>query len=222
MGEMAHELREMKQAQEEAMEIQRWIFQVELEKVIEELEEMRLRSAAVEKEIEISKTRKPAQKQNYAQKKLETKGVTITKASRSEKIVEIKDPQSIKNLQANMDTFPAPPNLDINTRIEKRDYALVVVSKPAKIPEQPWTQVSYGTYKPKRKQSTPTIKQKQLERRILFPCNPGQTISEANLILALNKALQQAGEKIYICFTRVQYASYCAISALLSKKADVE
>ena len=189
MGEVAHELREMRQAQEEAMEIQRRTFQVKLEKVIEELEGMKLRSTALEKEMETSRTQKPAQKQNYAQKKLGTKDVTTTKGSRSEEIVEIRDPQSIKNLQANMDTSSAPPNLDINARIEKRDYALVVASKPAKIPEQPWTQVSYGTHKLKRKQSSPTIKQEQLGQRILFPRNPSQEKSEADLMLALNEAL---------------------------------
>lgn len=60
----------------------------------------------------------------------------------------------------------------------------------------------------------------QLERRILFPRNPGQEKSEADLILALNEALQQVGEETYIRFTRVRYAPSGAISALLTEKAD--
>ena len=220
MEEVIHELREMRRAPKEAMETQRRTFQVGLEKVIEELEGIKLRSAALEKEIKTSRTQKPAQKQNYAQKKLGTKDVTTTKGSRPEEIVEIGDPQNIKNLQANMDTSPAPPNLDMNARIEKRNYALVAASKPTKIPEQPWTQVSYATRKPKRKQSSSTIKQKQLGQRILFPRNLGQKKSEANLMLALNEALQ-AGKETCIRFTRVRYAPSGAISAFFSKKADV-
>ena len=39
-------------------------------------------------------------------------------------------------------------------------------------------------------------------------------------MLALNKALQQAGVKTYIRFSRVQYAPSGAISALFTEKAD--
>ena len=40
-------------------------------------------------------------------------------------------------------------------------------------------------------------------------------------MLALNEALQQAGVETYIRFSQVQYAPSGAISALLTKKADV-
>ena len=60
----------------------------------------------------------------------------------------------------------------------------------------------------------------QLGRRILFPRNPGQEKSEADLMLALNEALQRVGEETCIRFTRVQYTPSGAISALLTKKAD--
>ena len=60
MGKVAHELRGMRQAQGEAMEVQRRAFQVELEKVTEELEWVKLRSTALEKEIETSKAQRPA------------------------------------------------------------------------------------------------------------------------------------------------------------------
>lgn len=40
-------------------------------------------------------------------------------------------------------------------------------------------------------------------------------------MLALNKALQKAGEEPCIQFSRVKYAPFGAIAALLTKKADV-
>ena len=60
----------------------------------------------------------------------------------------------------------------------------------------------------------------QLGQRVLFPRNAGQEKSEADLMLALNKALQQAGEETSLRFIRVRYAPSGAISALLSEKAD--
>ena len=108
----------------------------------------------------------------------------------------------------------------MNPRVKRRDYASTVASKPVKIPEQPWTQVSHGTRKSKVKQSSPGPKQGQLGRRILFPRDSGQEKSKADLMLALNKALQQAGIETYIRFSQVRYAPSNAISALLTEKAD--
>lgn len=98
MGKVAHELREMRQAQDEAIKTQRQIFQVEFKKIIEALEEMKLKTATLKKEIKTLKIQKPAQKRNYAQKKHGTKDVTLIKGSKQEKIVKIRDPKSIKNL----------------------------------------------------------------------------------------------------------------------------
>lgn len=116
---------------------------------------------------------------------------------------------------------------------EQRSYATVAAAKPVqtqtqprtkvgyeKSPEQPWTKVSYGTRKSNMKQPKSTIQQKQLGRRVLFPQSEGQEKSEADLMLALNKALQQAGEETSIRFIRVRYSPSGAISALLSEKAD--
>ena len=61
----------------------------------------------------------------------------------------------------------------------------------------------------------------QQGKRILFPQEiSGQQKSEADLILALNKALQKLGEEPYIRFCRVNYAPSDAISAPLTKKMD--
>lgn len=44
------------------MEAKRWTFQVELEKVTEELERVKLRSTTLKKRLEISKAQKSTQK----------------------------------------------------------------------------------------------------------------------------------------------------------------
>ena len=123
------------------MEVQRRAFQAELEKVTEELERVKLRSTALEKEIETSKVQKPGQKQIYTQQKPGAKEFFTTKSNRSEEIVGIRDSQGTKGFQADMDTTPAPPNLDTNLHtkalIERQDYTSVAASKPVKIPEQP-------------------------------------------------------------------------------------
>ena len=86
--------------------------------------------------------------------------------------------------------------------------------------QSPWAQVSYGNRRPSGKHGT-TAKPKQLGERILFPRNQeGQKKSEADLMLALNEALQKAGEESHIRFCRVKYAPSGAISALLNEKAD--
>ena len=113
---------------------------------------------------------------------------------------------------------------------EQRSYATVAAAKPAQTqtqprtkvsyersPEQPWTKVSYGTRKSNKRQLNPT---EQLGQRVLFLRNAGQEKSEADLMLVLNEALQQAGEETSLRFIRVRYAPSGAISALLSEKAD--
>lgn len=102
----------------------------------------------------------------------------------------------------------------------ERNYAFIAVLKQIKIPEKPWTKLCYKIHKPKEKMSSLTTSQEQLKQRILFLRNPGLEKSEADLILALNKALQQVGVKTYIWFSQVRYAPSDAISAFLTKKAD--
>lgn len=58
-------------------------------------------------------------------------------------------------------------------------------------------------------------------RRILFARKNGsQQKSEADLMLALNEALQKAGIETRVRFSRVGYAPSGSISALLTEKAD--
>ncbi len=101
---------------------------------------------------------------------------------------------------------------------EPCSYATVAVAKPAQIPTQPWTKVSYGN----RKIGTQfVVKTEQRGRRILFPRKNGaQLKSEADIMLALNEALQRAGVESKVRFCRVRYAPSGSISALLKEKAD--
>ena len=58
-------------------------------------------------------------------------------------------------------------------------------------------------------------------RRILFPRKEAQPQkSEEDIMLALNEALQKAGEPASVRFSRVGYSQSGAISALLTEKAD--
>lgn len=101
MGEVTHELHEIRQAQEETMETQRQTFPFKLEKVIKELK----------------RVKKLAQKRNYAWKKPEAKELAMTKSGRLEEIVEMRDSQCTKSLQVDMDTTSTPSSFDTNARI---------------------------------------------------------------------------------------------------------
>lgn len=95
---------------------------------------------------------------------------------------------------------------------------MVAATKPAQTSNQPWTKVSYGN---KKTGTSPTVKAEQCRRRILFPRKSGgQLKSEADLMLALNKALQRAGVEPKVRFSRVRYAPSGSISALFTEKAD--
>ncbi len=103
----------------------------------------------------------------------------------------------------------------------QRTYAAVAVAKPMQNSSQPWTKVSYGTRKNGTHKSAPEVKVEQRGRRILFPRKNGnQFKSEANLMLALNEALQKAGVEAKIRVSRVRYAPSGSISALLTEKAN--
>ena len=80
--------------------------------------------------------------------------------------------------------------------------------------------MKYGSRKNGTSKGT-EVKVEPRGRRILFPRkNDSQLKSEADLMLALNEALQKAGIETKIRFSRVRYTSSGSISALLTKKAD--
>lgn len=98
---------------------------------------------------------------------------------------------------------------------------MVAAAKPTQTLSQSWTKVSYGNRKKGTNKLLALAKVEQRGRRILFPRkNGGQLKSEANLMLALNEALQKAGVEPKVRFTRVRYAPSGPISALLTEKAD--
>lgn len=103
----------------------------------------------------------------------------------------------------------------------QRSYAAVAAAQPTQIPSQPWTKVSYGNRKNGTHKSSASVKAEQRGRRILFPRKNGSQLkSEADLMLALNEALQKAGVETKVRFSRVRYAPSGSISALLTEKAD--
>lgn len=75
-----------------------------------------------------------------------------------------------------------------------------------------------------KKQGTTQKKAQRQEpggRRILFPRKKVQPQkSEEDIMLAVNKALEKAGEPTFVRFSRVRYSPSGAISALLTEKAD--
>ena len=105
---------------------------------------------------------------------------------------------------------------------EKQSYAAVAASKPSQVPEHPWTQVKYKSRKQSAQQSTSLpVNGEHLGRRILFPREiSGHQMSEADLMLALNGALQRVEEGLETRFCRVRYSPSGAVSALLTEKAN--
>lgn len=197
MAEVAHQLQGIRTAYTEEMEAQRQSFQAELEGAIERLEQAETRSEILEEEIRALKSPKPTQEKRPAQSTPAAKKVSLDATN-----------------------TPAPTDSGVKPSVEKCSYALIAASKPVQSSEQPWTQVSYGNRKPSGRHRT-TAKVEQMGRRILFPRNQeGQKKSEADLMLALNEALQKAGEESHVRFCRVKYAPSGAISALLNENAD--
>ena len=216
MVEVAHELQVMKAAQAEEMEAQRQSFQRELDMVKEKLVLSEAKTDTLEKEIKLLKSQKPAQGRRSAQ---------TTPAANTSPTTSVSEPEGEEISQAqshkNMSSTPAAPSSSKQPRIEKRNYAMVAASKPPQSPEQPWTQVKYGNRKQTANRTRPLLNEEQRGRRILFPRETsGQQKSEADLMLALNEALQKIGEEPHVRFCRVKYAQSGAISALLTEKAD--
>ncbi len=97
---------------------------------------MKLRSTALEKGLKTSKAHKSAQKQNYTREKLGAKEVAMAKRSTPEKIVEIRDSQSIKSSQRVMDTTLTLSSIGTNGRIRQPIETHKVNSSPPRQPRQ--------------------------------------------------------------------------------------
>ncbi len=86
--------------------------------------------------------------------------------------------------------------------------------------ENAWTEITGSSRK--QKANTPP-KVEPEKRRIIFRRKAlSFQKSEADLMLALNEALQKAGIPTHIRFSRVGYSQSGAISALLTEKSSTE
>lgn len=102
-----------------------------------------------------------------------------------------------------------------------RSYVTVAVAKPTQSSERPWTKVNYSNQRSNKAKLPPTGTIKQCGRKIYFLCKmEGQHKSEADLMLALNEALQKTRINPKICFCYIRYVPLGSISALLTEKAD--
>lgn len=147
------------------MEAQRHSFKKEIEMVKERVRQEEKQSALIANEINTLKTQKQAPVQQPSQDTATVKNVSTVQPKLSNRtksrnihdgIVEISDSQRPGNSESRryINPTPVPLSSGIKSHVKKRDYASVAASKQMKTPKQPWTQVSYGTRKPKEKQSS--------------------------------------------------------------------
>ena len=178
------------------METQRHEFQTELKRVNGRLDQIEARSTTSVNEITVSEAQKMVATQRSTQDTTKTQDTPKTPME------------------------PTAPGSSQPVHLEKqRSYATVATAKPVEAPSQPWIKVSYESRRNESKK--PSAQSEQRGRRILFPRKDGgQLKSEADIMLALNEALQKAGIEPKIRFTQVKYAPSGSISALLTEKAD--
>ncbi len=156
MEEVAKEILVIRQVCDGAIEAQKQSFELELGKVKGKVEQL-------ESEIKALKTVKQllGSKPLLAQKTPADKAIPRstsngqTGKNQVENREESPEPQKTSSQKIN-----AGPPEESQLRTERRDYASVAASQPAKVPDQLWTKVSYGTRKT-GKQSSTTAKQEQ-------------------------------------------------------------
>ena len=188
----------------EALQTQRDNFRVELDRVNERLYQLNAQSPTCENEITSSETQK------YATNKRPTQDAP--KASIPGPSTSAVPTQDLRET-----TPTSGPSQPIQEK--QHSYAAIVASKPAQAASQPWIKVSYKNRKNGSKK--PVAQSEQRGHRILFPRKDGsQFKSEADIMLALNEALQKAGVESKTRFIRVKYAPSGSISAFLTEKSD--
>ena len=190
---------------------------VEMEMLKRQLQEVEMKSDTLEKELGLLRTKEQKSGQQLGKPSPGTKNQaqlsTQRKTLESPTKASEEDERPVASLEENI----APGAHSSSAKnTQKRNYALVPASKPAQAPEHPWTQVVYKSRKTPA--TKPNIKTEDQGRRILFPWVLGQQKSEADLMLALNEALQKVGEEMRFC--RVRYSPSGAVSALLTEKAN--
>ena len=214
MQEVARELHVIRQMHEGAMEAQRQNFQLELERMGGKVEQL---------ESEVKALKFPGQ--HLARKTPPAKAV-MPSSSDSQK-----GKSQLEDRERSQESSPIEPH-EVNARPPnqpkqsqpdtlRKSYAQVVKGNPTRLPpEKPWTEVKY-TNKKEGWAKEKTQRQELGGRRILFPRKEAQPKkSEEDIMLALNEALQKAGESASIRFNRVSYSQSGAISALFTEKGN--
>ena len=212
MQEVAQELQSVKKSAEAQ--------KVEMEKLKMQLQDMEVKSDALERELGFLKAKEeePGRQPGKHAPGVKSQAQPTTQRKSLEnpaKAIEEEDGHPVTTLE-NEDIGTPAPHSSSTKNTPRRNYASVAASKPAQAPEHPWTKV---VYKNQKQQATkPNLKMEDQGRRILFPQVAGQQKSGADLMLALNEALQKAGEETRFC--RVRYSPSGAISTLLTEKAN--
>ena len=228
MQEMTRELHIIRQTHEEEMEAQRQGFQIELERVGGKLEQLELRSKALENEVKA--LRLPGQL--ATRKSPPAKAVAVSSSGNEDTRDEgqTEDPrykerssehQQVRTQMTQASTPNQPKQTQSSTTPPRKSYAQMAASGSPKVTtENAWTEVTGSSRR--RKATTPT-KVEPEKRRVIFrreALSPRK--SEADLMLALNEALQKAGTPTYTRFSRVGYSQSGAISTLLTEKSSAE
>lgn len=228
MQEMTRELHSIRQIHEEEMDAQRQGFQIELERVGGKLEQLELRSIALENEVKA--LRLPGQL--ATRKSPPAKAVALSSSGNEDTRDEgqTEDPrykertskhQQVRTQMTQASTPNQPMQTQSSTTPPRKSYAQMAASGSPKVTtENVWTEVTGSSRR--RKATTPT-KVEPEKRRVIFrreASSPQK--SEADLMLALNEALQKAGISTYTRFSRVGYSQSGAISALLTEKSSAE
>lgn len=206
MQEVGREIEIIKQTYEGSMEAQRRSFQLELERMGGKVEQL---------ELEVQALKAPGQQSTNKTPTGELAAPPVSNIQKGKRRGE-------DQLRSQEGVHASPPSQPKQSQssTSRKSYAQVVKENPVRSPSgKAWTEVKHSN----KKESMTRKSQRQEPggRRILFPREEAQPkMSEEDIMLALNEALQKAGEPISIRFSRVSYSQSGAISALLTEKGD--
>ena len=193
------------------------------------MEQLELRSKTLENEVRaLRSSGQQAARNSPPLAKTVVVSSSGTQDERAEKQMEDRrsEEESQKHQQARTQvTKTSTPNQPRQTQLPtsppRKSYAQMAASGSPKVTtENAWTEVTGSSRK--QKANTPP-KVEPEKRRIIFRREAlSSQKSEADLMLALNEALQKAGIPTYIRFSRVGYLQSGVISALLTEKSSAD
>ena len=224
---MTRELHIIRQTHEEEMEAQRQGFQIELERVGGKLEQLELRSKVLENEVKALRlsgqlaTRKSSPAKAVAVSSSgneDTRDKGQTDDSRYKE--RSSEYQQVRTQMTQASTPNQPKQTQSLTTPRKSYVQMAASSSPKVTTKNAWTE---DTGSGRRRKATTPTKVELEKRRVIFrqeALSPQKL--EADLMLALNEALQKAGISTYTRFSKVGYSQSGAISALRIKKSSAE